>query len=285
VEHYCTGSSLLKASNDGLAPSLKKGMALFFGLLLGALGCVSAALSADVPPMSYQIQPTTLTLSADEKSGAFSVINDGNDKIDFQIEIKAWSQDEKGKDVYEEAKDVIVFPKIMSVAAHEQRAIRIGIKSPPSQREKTYRLFVQEIPTAKKETEVFKSGKVRAGLTIAFRFATPIFVQPIKPQLSVAVDSMEMKGGMVKATVRNTGNVHIKLLSLTFRGQAANGKELFSKEVAGWYLLNGMAASYEAAVPKERCKELSSIEVKARAADLDMNISRTLSVQKSMCAQ
>lgn len=270
----CGTLSPVRRSNR--APSIQK--------VMGALGLslaisVSSAFAAD-----FQVQPTSLILSSDAKSGAFTVLNDGNDSIDFQVDVKEWSQDAAGKDVYSEARDVVFFPKIMTVAAHEQRAIRIGIKSPPSQREKTYRVFVEEIPTPKKETEVAKTGNIRAGLTIAFRFATPIFVMPVKPQRSAEVARMEMAGGAVKALIRNTGNVHIKLLNLKFRGLAADGKELFSKEIAGWYILNGMAVPYEAAVPKEQCRALSSIEVKAQAADPDLNIAGSMPVDKSMCA-
>jgi fimbrial chaperone protein len=230
----------------------------------------------------FQVQPTTMDLGVREKSGVFSVINKGNEKVDFQVSVKEWSQDEKGKDVYVDTKEIVFFPKIMSVEANSQRAIRIGLKTPPSTKEKTYRLFVEEIPTPKKTTDM-DAQKVKAGLTIAFRFSMPIFVKPFKLQERYVIDKIEMSNGAVKALIKNTGNVHIKTRAVKFSGKDAEGKEIFSKEVAGWYILNGLSFSYEATVPKELCGQLAKIDVSAQTES--SNINGTLNVQKNMCTQ
>ncbi len=230
----------------------------------------------------FQIQPTTLELAGGVKSGAFSVINNGNESINFQVSVKEWTQDANGKDVYEDTKDIVFFPKIMTTGPNEQRAIRIGLKAPLSVNEKTYRLFVEEIPSPKKGQETKEQGKIKAGITIAFRFATPIFVKPLKQQETAVVDKVEMSKGVVKATVKNTGNVHIKVISVTFRGKAADGKELFSKEVAGWYILHGLSVPYETTVPREACEGLATIEVNAKSENLSIN--GALNVKKGMCA-
>ena len=234
-------------------------------------------------PSNFRIEPTSLELSGSAKSGAFSVINDADDKLNVQVSAKEWAQDAEGKDVYGETKDVVFFPKIMTVEAHGQRAIRIGIKSPPSLQEKTYRLFVEEIPSPNKEPDVKAAGKIAAGLTIAFRYSTPIFIKPVRPQESSVIDKIGMSRGAVRALVTNTGNVHVKLLAVTFTGKAANGKALYSKEFAGWYLLRGRSRAYEASVPKELCGSLASIEVKAQSENLTVHGS--LNVQKKMCSQ
>jgi fimbrial chaperone protein len=268
---------LFTERREGFMLSLQKSLVLLGGLLFISF-FVSRVFAAD-----FQIQPTSIVLSSNEKSGAFTVINNGNEKIDFQVAVKEWTQDAKGKDVYEDTKEIVFFPKIMTLAGHEQRSIRIGVKAPPSQKEKTFRLFVEEIPTPKKETELENTGKIRAGLTIAFRFATPIFVMPIKPQESADIEKMEMSQGLVKAFVKNTGNVHIKLLNVAFLGKAADGKELFTKEVAGWYVLHDLSVPYETAVPAELCGSLTTIEVKAHTQNL--TLTKTTNVQKNMCAQ
>ena len=259
------------------APSIKKGVGLLVVLLLITVS-VSRALAAD-----FQIQPTTLDLGGNVKSGAFSVINNGNEKIDLQVSVKEWSQDAGGRDNYEDTKDLVFFPKIMSVEPFGQRAIRIGVKTPPSQMEKTYRLFVEEIPSPKKTPDVKLERNIRAGITIAFRFSTPIFVKPVRPQENYVIEGVEMSKGTVRAIVKNTGNVHVKLRAVTFTGKAADGKELYSKEIAGWYILHGLSLPYEAAVPQELCGKLAAIDVSAQSENI--NIHGTLNVQKNMCAQ
>ncbi len=231
----------------------------------------------------FQVQPTTMDLGGKVKSGVFSVINNSNEKIDFQVSVKAWNQDENSKDAYADTNDVVFFPKVMSIDPNSQRAVRIGLKTPSGAREKTYRLFVQEIPTQKKTQDVNINEKVKAGVTIAFRFSMPIFVKPLKPQAIYVIDKIDMSAGKAKAIVKNTGNVHVKLRSVTFSGKAANGKELYSKEVAGWYILNGISSSYEAEIPKDVCGQLAKIDVNARTEDKD--ISGILNVQKNMCLE
>lgn len=248
---------------------------------IGALLTIVFAVQASAA--DFQVQPTTLDLGSKVKSGVFSVINNGNEKIDFQVSVKEWNQDEKGKDVYAETNEIIFFPKVMTVDPNSQRAIRIGLKTPPSSKEKTYRLFVEEIPVQKKTEDVNAGKNIKAGLTIAFRFSMPIFVVPLKPQESYIFEKIEMSKGAAKAIVKNTGNVHVKLRNVKFSGKDSGGKELFSKEIAGWYILNGLSSSYEAAVPAEICGQLANIEINAQT-EKD-NIKGTLNVQKNMCAQ
>jgi fimbrial chaperone protein len=249
----------------------------FVGLSFVAFASASAWAS------NFRITPTALELSGGAKSGAFSIINSDTEKLNCQIDVKEWSQDADGKDVYTETKDIVFFPKIMTVEPNEQRSVRVGIKGLQSAKEKTYRLFAEEIPSQKKTQEAGSPSKIAAGLTIAFRYATPIFVKPARPQESGIMDNVNMTNGLARALVKNAGNVHFKLLSVKFRGKTIDGKELFSQDVAGWYVLQGMTRSYEATVPKEVCKNLATIEVTAQAENFTVN--GTLNVQKNMCTQ
>lgn len=270
-----------KTRNEAMKP-LVKSTARF--LAWAVIGLASTSLFASQGFASnFSITPTSLELSGNVKSGVFSVVNSGEDKLNCQIEVKEWSQDAGGKDVYTEARDIVFFPKIMTVEPNEQRAVRIGVKGPPSLKEKTYRLFVQEIPSRKKASDEKGSGKITAGLTIAFRYATPIFVKPVRPQESAIIEKTDMSKGLAKAVVKNTGNIHIKLSAVTFRGKAVDGVELFSKDVAGWYILHGLSRPFEVTVPKELCGNLTTIEVIAQSVNFTIN--GTLNVQKNMCAE
>jgi fimbrial chaperone protein len=219
------------------------------------------------------------------KSGVFSVINSGNEKLNCQVEVKEWSQDADGKDVYTDTKDIIFFPRIMTIEPNEQRAIRVGIKVPASTKEKTYRIFVEEIPSQKKEPEDKTSAKqIKAALTIAIRYAVPIFIAPLRPQQNASIEKVDLSNGMATAIIKNAGNVHIKLLSVAFKGKAADGKELFSKDVTGWYVLQGLSRQYETTVPNEACRDLATIEVSAQTVNFTLN-KRTLTVDRNMCPQ
>lgn len=133
------------------------------------------------------------------------------------------------------------------------------------------------------DLEVGEKKNIQAGLTIAFRFAMPIFLEPLKPQESYAFDGIEMSKRMLKVSIKNTGNVHIKTRDVQFSGKDADGKEIFSKEVAGWYILSGVTSSYETEVPKEVCGKLVRIEISAQTENSSIN--GNLNVQKNMCAE
>lgn len=257
---------------------------IFSFLLKSVLGLAFAVTTpAPVLAANFSITPTSMLLSGKVKSGAFSIINSGEEKLNCQIEVKEWSQATDGKDVYIETKDIVFFPKIMTIEPGEQRAIRIGIKGPPSLKEKTYRLFTEEIPGQKKATGDKPAGKIVAGLTIAFRYAVPIFVKPVYPEESAVIEQSNMAKGVAKCMIKNTGNVHLKLRSVTFQGKAIDGKELFSQEVAGWYILQGQSRPYEVIVPKEVCDDVASISISAQAEK--MTIKGMLNIQRKMCVQ
>jgi fimbrial chaperone protein len=254
-------------------------------LFLVACGIIGLACTFLTPgpgfAANFSVSPSSLELSGSVKSGVFSVINSGKEKLNCQLDVKEWSQDAAGKDIYTDTKDIVFFPKIMTVKPNDQRAVRLGIKGPPSKRERTYRFFVEEIPSQNKGQDGANAGKITAGLTIAFRYAVPIFVRPVTRKESGVIESIEMSKGAVRATVKNTGNIRIKLLTVKFRGKAINGKELFSKDIPGWYVLHGHSRPYEAIVPKEVCKNVATIDVNAPAENITLN--GTLNVQKNMC--
>lgn len=246
--------------------------------LVFLFACYSEAL-----PGNFQVEPTTLELSSSARSGAFTVINNGTEKLNIQVDVEEWNQDAEGKDVYSKTGDIVFFPKIMSIEPNEQRAIRLGIKGALSTKEKAYRIFVEEIPSQPKPQDAKADGHIPAGITIALRYAVPVFLKPAKIQESGIVEKMELSRGVAKMIVRNSGNIHIKLLNTTFRGKAADGRQVFTKDVGGWYILQGLSRKYETAVPKESCGDLATIEINAQFETFSK--AETLKVNKAMCAE
>jgi fimbrial chaperone protein len=267
--------------NETCMPALSLAIRILFCAVIISL--ITTLSASAVFAANFSITPTSIELSGGVKSGAISVINSGEEKLNCQIDVKEWGQDADGKDVYTDAKDVVFFPKIMTVGPNEQRSIRIGIKGPRSMKEKTYRIFVEEIPSQKKVPVEKSAGKITAGLTIAFRYAAPIFVKPVKQQESAIIEKTDMAKGVASVIIRNSGNIHIKLLSVNFRGKGIDGRELFSNEVAGWYILHDLSRRYEVTIPKAICKDITTIDVSAQAENITIN--GKLNVQRNMCNQ
>ena len=113
--------------------------------------------------------PIRLDLGKDAKSSVITVTNEAEEKLNVQMKAMEWSQDADGKDVYTDTSDIIFFPKIMTIEKKEDRIIRVGIKALAVLREKTYRLFVEEIPEPKKAQGT--------SVAIAIRFGVPDLCQ------------------------------------------------------------------------------------------------------------
>ena len=247
-------------------------------VIVAGMCCLGWLFSASLPASAadFQVYPITLELGPSAKSGVFTVMNASQEKLNFQISVSEWTQDAEGKDVYTDTSDIVFFPKIMTLEAGEQRVVRVGIKGFQQPQEKTYRIFMEQIPERKKK-------EAGVNIAIAFRFAPPIFVKPAVVKTAGAIDAIQLSNGTVKAIVKNTGNVHFKILSIFIKGKAADGSEVFSKELGGWYLLNHGSRTLEASIPQEKCAQLSTVEIEARTENF--NINGKLNVRKGMCSQ
>lgn len=226
-------------------------------------------------PAEWRVTPIRLDLGKDAKSGVITVINESDEKINFQIKAFEWTQDAEGKDRYAETNDLIFFPKIMRLENKEERIIRAGIKMPAITQEKAYRLFIEEIPEPKKGTE----GVVQ--VAIALRFGVPIFVKPLKDEAKGEIGKIELSKGTLNALINNNGNLHFIITSINIKGKNPKGEEIFSRELGGWYLLSNASRLYMTEVPQETCKDISRINIEVKTDKLIMN--GKLDVDAAMC--
>ncbi len=121
----------------------------------------------------FTVNPTRLDLGAAARSGVVTVRNDGKSPLSFQLQAMDWAQDATGKDQYTETRDLIFFPRILTIEPGQEGVVRVGTKTPVVPTEKTYRLFIEELPGTNKDPE-------KPGVQIAFliRFGAPIFIAP-----------------------------------------------------------------------------------------------------------
>jgi len=221
----------------------------------------------------WRVTPIRVELDKNAKSGVVTIVNEGTEKLNVQMKAMEWTQDAEGKDIYTETEDLIFFPKVMTIDPKEDRILRAGNKIPAVAKEKTYRLFVEEIP------EPTKSEGVH--IAIAIRFGVPIFVKPLKAEPKGEIQKIELSKGLVSATVKNTGNIHFMINTVSIKGRNDKGEEIFAKDVNGWYLLSDISRIYSAEVPQEICKDVSTIDVQVVTDKLNLN--GKADVDKTMC--
>lgn len=254
--------SSFRLNNKAFIPSA------FIIIILFVFLCPPDSFSAE-----WRVTPIRLELGKYAKSGAITVINEGEEKLHVQMEAMEWIQDAEGNDVYTKTEDIIFFPKIMVFEKKEERILRAGIKTPAISKEKTYRLFIEEIPEPKKAEGLH--------VAIAVRFGVPIFVKPFKEEVRGEIEKITLSKGELNIIVKNTGNTHFIINSITLIGKTPEEEERLSRELSGWYLLSGVSRLYTTSIPGEVCNDLKKIDVQVKTDKFTLE--GKLDVDKSLC--
>jgi len=240
-------------------------------------GLIGILLILLIPCITYsgefRVMPIRLDFDRGAKSGVITVVNEGEEKLHVQMKAFEWSQDADGKDKYVETNDIIFFPRMMMLEKKEERILRAGIKIPATTKEKTYRLFIEEIPGPRKAEGV--------NVAIAIRFGVPIFVKPFKEDAKGGIEKIELSKGVLNVHVKNTGNVHFIINSVNIKGRNVKEEEVFSKELSGWYLLNNVSRTYTTPIPGEFCKNIAKFDIEVKTNRFNFN--GKLDVVQAMC--
>ncbi len=162
------------------------------------LGCLMTGLSVSALPGDFSVSPIRIFLDKDRKAEVVTVRNNGTVPLQFEIRPKGWTQDVSGEDIYSDTEEVLVFPRLMTLKGGEARDIRIGMKIPPGATEKTYRVYITELPQTNKSDDANR-GAANVGFLI--NFGAPVFFAPIDPAPALGIARLDLADGRVNATV------------------------------------------------------------------------------------
>jgi len=222
------------------------------------------------------VNPVTISLEAKQRTSVLTVKNHAEEKLTLQVSAFAWSQDNDGNDVYEGTGDVIAFPKIFSMKKGEERIVRIGIKPPAEPREKTYRVYLEEVPPP---PEAPLSGAVVRTL---MKVGVPIFLAPVKPAPAGTIEQFTLLRNTLAFSLMNTGNIHFIVRGVGIRGLDTAGTAVFEKNLSGWYVLSGRTKTFTASIPPAVCAVIASITVEV-STDI-ISLRKSLNVLPEMCS-
>ena len=224
---------------------------------------------------SWRVIPIFLDFDQKTRSGVITLLNDGESKISLQIKSYAWSQDSTGKDQYQEDAELIFFPRLLTIEPGKSQVLRVGMQIPATDREKTYRLFIEEIPEARKTDQ-------GATIAITLRFGVPIYAAPLKSEPRGEFATAVLEKGKVATVIKNSGNVHFRIQSVQLVGKDARGGEVLRKKIDGWYLLSGVSRPYTFTLQPDECRKASILEL---LADTDQeDIATAIKVDSQACS-
>lgn len=167
-------------------------------LLMLLMPCLAGA-------AGWEIDPIRVALSAKQPTATVTVKNESDQSTTIQIQAVSWSQKE-GKDIYSPSSELIVSPPIVSIAAHGEQVIRVGLRHKVNNTiESAYRINLQELPSP--------SSPEFSGVKVALRIGLPVFVQPKAGKATPKTSWSAVRGdaGVLKVSVLNQGNTHIQV--------------------------------------------------------------------------
>lgn len=233
-------------------------------------------LAGDAFAGEFTINPIRLDLGASAKSGAFVIKNEDKRPISFQMQAMQWSQDAAGKDVYSDTQGLVFYPKILTIEPGQEGLIRVGAKGSAEPTEKTYRLFIEELPGLPQSGQ--ENG---AQIKVMIRFGAPVFVTPPVSRDALDIDALTLDKGIITFAAKNSGNRHHFVQGIDLKGEDASGAALYAVTLADRYLLNGSVKHYDAKIPAAQCAKLERLTLEYVTDKRTEK--RTLAVNPSMC--
>jgi fimbrial chaperone protein len=227
-------------------------LAVLLSLAWGQGGPLAAA-TVNVSPLQIFLSPRT-------KSAVLSLTNAGDRPLRFRLSVFAWEQSAQGEMRLAPTRDIVFFPQLLSLAPGERRTIRVGTTTPPAAVEKTYRLFVEELPPL--DPSPLPSGEVR----VVSRMGIPIFLEPTRPAIAGRIDNLALRAGKLAFEVRNTGTVHFVAQAVRVTAHGADGEPILQGELDGWYVLAGGIRAYELDLPRDTCPSVRAVSVEVATA-------------------
>lgn len=201
--------------------------------VLGAFASLPAARAA-----SITITPVGVAVTAPDKAGNVSLINNSDAATRVQIRIFRWKQVE-GKEVLEPTRDVVASPPVASIPPGAKYTLRLArVAAAPVSGEESYRLLIDELPAPIDP----KSGA--SGVQLLLRASIPAFFSTREAKADVEW-RVWSAGGKLHVTATNKGSRHLKLTDFAVEGPSGSTKIIATGSNA--YVLPGSTLTYESA--------------------------------------
>jgi fimbrial chaperone protein len=210
-------------------------------VLLAAFLAPAIAGAADL-----ELSPTSIELSDATRTALVTLRNSGSAPLRYQLRAYAWGQKDDGEMALTPTRDLVLFPPLVELAPGETRNVRVGTQVAPGATERTWRVFIEEMPRA-------DDAAAASRVQVLTRIGVPVFLAPPRRVARGEVAFLPGARNRIRFGVKNTGTVRLRPSAITLALVAADGKRLAEKTLDAWYVLAGGERIYEADVPPDVC--------------------------------
>ncbi|HWE24270.1 MAG TPA: fimbria/pilus periplasmic chaperone, partial [Myxococcales bacterium] len=173
--------------------------------------------------------------------------------MQYQVSANSWNQTSRAELQLAPTNEIVFFPGLFTLKPGEERNVRIGVGTQFGLVEKSYRVFVEELPPTE------RPAQPRSEVRVLTRVGVPIFLAPTRALERRAIEDLSAKHGRASFRVSNQGTVHFREDAVQLRGLDAAGNVLFEREQRGWYVLAGGSLDYDFELPKS-CAGLAFVQ-------------------------
>ena len=193
-------------------------MSFLRSLLLPALLTVSVGFTTPaLAAANLSISPTQIDLKPNQKTGIVTLEKKGTNPVNLQLDAKSWDMDENGKFIETDTGDFVFYPKTLTIKPSEQASIRVGYTSDFPDKEKPYRVIIEEVPEITQPKQ--EADKVNAGITSVLRLSVPLYVVPANaiPAVQVELAQLKAEAQHLKVGIKNPTAYHVTLKSASVK--------------------------------------------------------------------
>jgi fimbrial chaperone protein len=200
---------------------------------------------------TFTVEPTQVVLSARSSGVLLTLTNGSDDTLRFELSVFGWNQSASGEIELQPTQDIVFFPSLLTLAPHETRKVRVGSVAAFGVREKTYRIFVEEMPPPVPPTN---------GVRVMTKMGIPIFLRPAKEVASATLGGLGQQNGTLRFSLSNAGTVHFVPKAVRVRGLTGS-TQVFDQALTGWYILAGGRREFEMVAPQVDCAKVTAVVV------------------------
>lgn len=174
-----------------------------------ALAALLTVPSTAAPQASLRVEPLRVAVNAPSQASAITLQNTSADKIGVQMRVFEWSQT-NGTDTLKPTTDVVVSPPATTIPSGASYTVRIArTAGAVASGEKSYRLWVDELPAAGRE------GPAARTVDIRIRYDLPVFFGAANASPKLSWKAYRSGGRLiVEATNTGTGHARVEALSV-----------------------------------------------------------------------
>jgi fimbrial chaperone protein len=222
---------------------------------------------------TLEVTPIQVELTSATPNNLVTLHNLGSEAVRYQVSVFAWQQSPRGEMRLSKTKDVLFFPSLLTIGPGERRNLRVAAAAPFEPVEKTYRMFVEQLPGAPDPS--------RTAVRVLTRVGIPVYLEPGTLAATAELDPPVVAGRRISFVLRNTGNVRIRPDLVRVIGRGEKDEIVFEQAVPAWYVLAGGERAFDAEAPAEGCGRVRTVSVAVTLAS--GNLAKQIAASGGAC--